>query len=59
MKKTKRFVVLELKGLYKSWSVEDTLNNKTKAVFYDEASKQLAEDFCKQINKATERGERG
>lgn len=47
-KKGKRFVVIPT---HNGWSVEDVEKDKTKAVFYDEAAKELAEDFCKQINK--------
>ena len=50
--KNKRFVVVNLNRLFEAWSVEDTKINKTKAVFYDEASEALARDFCRQINKA-------
>lgn len=52
MKKQKRFVVIELRHREKVWCVDDTHTNRTKAAFYDEAAKELAEDFCRQINKS-------
>lgn len=52
MKKYKRFVVVKLLHRENAYCVDDRLINKSKAVFYDNAAKELAEDFCRQINKA-------
>jgi hypothetical protein len=47
-----RFVVIELKHRKGAFCVDDLFTDTTKAVFYDEAAKELAEDFCRQMNKA-------
>jgi hypothetical protein len=58
MKKEKRFVVIKLQQDEQAWCVDDTETNRTKAVFYDEASEKLARDFCRQINGLVDKSQK-
>jgi hypothetical protein len=47
-----RYVVVKLLHREDAFCVDDSFSNKTKAVFYDEAAKELATDLCRQLNEA-------